>query len=342
MKLKVNPNLTFTKDERKGLIFIIALITISLIVVFLINRFDKPEKLALEELHPEILQKIDSSKINNKQQKPNDQNSYKGNERPNHNFRFDPNVISKDSLKLLNIDDKTISILLKYRSKGRIHSKEQFYKIYGMEKYKNRIDSLILITEKVENKKPNSFQKNNWDSLISSNKNNYPKNKSLENYRSKDSSAFYPNKKYNTDDSGISIVTIKYIKLNETDSFELETVKGLGLKLSSRIIKYRDKLGGFYEVEQLEEVYGLRQETYLSINHLMIIDKSKIKKIKINHADYQILSSHPYIGKHKATVLLRYKENHGDYKDIEDVRKTVVIPDKALEKLIHYLDFTPS
>lgn len=346
MKLKVNPNVTFTKDERKGLIFVITMISIALIAIVLINNFDKPEKITLEELHPEILHKVDSTLVKNKFEKPKGQNSSNELKKQVHNFSFDPNIISKDSLKLLNIDDKTISILLKYRAKGKIYSKEQFYKIYGMEKYKSRIDSLIVFSE---NKKSNSYQKKQQDTVYSSGQGHINKNQSFENYKKKDSlsrnsynSNNHYNKKHNTDESGISIVTIKYIKLNETDSFELETVKGLGIKLSSRIIKYRDKLGGFYEVEQLEEVFGLRQETFLNINHLMIIDKSKIKKIKINHADFQTLSSHPYIGKHKAGVLLRYKENHGDYKDIEDVRKTVIIQEKTLEKLIHYLDFSPS
>lgn len=47
------------------------------------------------------------------------------------------------------------------------------------------------------------------------------------------------------------------INLNTTDSLQLISLKGIGPTFASRIIKYRNKLGGFIYKEQLKEVYGL-------------------------------------------------------------------------------------
>ncbi|NDE78729.1 MAG: helix-hairpin-helix domain-containing protein [Chitinophagaceae bacterium] len=73
------------------------------------------------------------------------------------------------------------------------------------------------------------------------------------------------------------------ISLENADSAALEKMPGIGPVLSARIIKYRDKLGGFYEVDQLREVYGLSDSVFSKIAPLLRLNGNNIKKIDINN-----------------------------------------------------------
>ena len=55
------------------------------------------------------------------------------------------------------------------------------------------------------------------------------------------------------------------IELNSADTTELKQLRGIGSKLSQRIVKYRKKIGGFTHKEQLKDIYGLSEETYRHI-----------------------------------------------------------------------------
>lgn len=62
------------------------------------------------------------------------------------------------------------------------------------------------------------------------------------------------------------------IELNSADTTELKKLRGIGSKLSQRIVKYRTKLGGFSSKEQLRSVYGLSEETYQQIETHIWVD----------------------------------------------------------------------
>ena len=80
--------------------------------------------------------------------------------------------------------------------------------------------------------------------------------------------------------------------LNNADTSQLKKIYGIGDKLSMRILKYRDVLGGFVGMDQLKEVYGLDS---LVINRLIenstIQNEFQPKKININTASEKQLSS---------------------------------------------------
>jgi len=71
-------------------------------------------------------------------------------------------------------------------------------------------------------------------------------------------------------------------ELNTSDSVALTSVKGIGNKLAGRIINYRKKLGGFHSIEQLLEVYGMKQENFETIKPQVTIKNSFSPSIKIN------------------------------------------------------------
>jgi competence protein ComEA len=77
------------------------------------------------------------------------------------------------------------------------------------------------------------------------------------------------------------------IDLNRADSAALDKLPGLGPVLSSRIIKYRKLLGGFASTEQLREVYGLPEATFILLAGRVFADSSDIAGISINDADFK-------------------------------------------------------
>lgn len=66
------------------------------------------------------------------------------------------------------------------------------------------------------------------------------------------------------------------VEINSADTTELKKLRGIGSVLSKRIVKYRKKLGGFKEIGELKNVYGLSEETYQQILPHIWIDTSAI------------------------------------------------------------------
>ena len=55
------------------------------------------------------------------------------------------------------------------------------------------------------------------------------------------------------------------VELNTADTTILKKVPGIGSTFARRIMKYRELLGGFYDVSQLAEVYGIDEERYQAL-----------------------------------------------------------------------------
>jgi DNA uptake protein ComE-like DNA-binding protein len=131
----------------------------------------------------------------------------------------------------------------------------------------------------------------------------------------------------------------KKIELNLCDSAELERLPGIGPVLSARIIKYRNLLGGYFSVDQLKEVYGLRDSTYMIIYSRLTADSSLIRKININTAGFIELNRHPYIERAEAQAILKFRELTGRIEDVSRlVEEKIVTGDKA-SRILPYLSF---
>jgi len=127
------------------------------------------------------------------------------------------------------------------------------------------------------------------------------------------------------------------VELNSADSAKLESLPGLGPVLSGRIIKYRRMLGGFYSLEQLNEVYGLKEEFLSKALPYIALDPSGIKKLRINFLSKDELARHPYITYSYARSIVKMRSDTGKIEVIEEI--SVIIPDKELKKIEPYLSF---
>ena len=128
------------------------------------------------------------------------------------------------------------------------------------------------------------------------------------------------------------------LDINTVDSIELQKIPGIGQKTASRIIQYREKLGGFVHLHQLKEVYAVDSNRFLQIEPYLYVDKTKIKKMNINKAEIKELVRHPYIEYYIAKSIVVHRQNYGKYDSVEDIKKAVHFYDELYLKIIPYLE----
>ncbi|MDA0314771.1 MAG: helix-hairpin-helix domain-containing protein [Bacteroidetes bacterium] len=134
---------------------------------------------------------------------------------------------------------------------------------------------------------------------------------------------------------------IHRLPFSKTDSVLLQIVPGIGALTAGRIIKHREKLGGFIQVAQLNEVYGLKPEVIPLIWDYFDFDTAPIRKLSINLATVEELASHPYISYQEAKVIVAYRLQHGEYHESTDLLGIKIFKVDWIEKIDPYLSFNP-
>ncbi|MDE0978561.1 MAG: helix-hairpin-helix domain-containing protein [Flavobacteriales bacterium] len=104
--------------------------------------------------------------------------------------------------------------------------------------------------------------------------------------------------------------SIRSYDLNEVDSLFLEALPRIGPNLAGRICRFRDLLGGFYSVEQLDEVWGIYPDQLQAIRPWFHIGDGVYQKLCADSASWDDLRRHPYIGFQGARKIERYRLQH--------------------------------
>lgn len=127
------------------------------------------------------------------------------------------------------------------------------------------------------------------------------------------------------------------IDINSADTSLFKKLRGIGSGYAKRIIKYREALGGFASIDQVMEVYGLPPQLFDTISMYLTIDTAGLVKMNINACTVEELKKHPYINWNTANAIVAYREKHGFYKNVFDVRKTDLVDDDLYRKIAPYL-----
>jgi len=128
--------------------------------------------------------------------------------------------------------------------------------------------------------------------------------------------------------------------LNSADTSQLKKIYGIGEKLSLRIIKYRDNLGGFISSEQLYEVWGLDSATVGRLMEVTFIETEfSPRKLSINTFREDEIAIHPYLSKSAAKAIAAYRFQHGRFQSIADLEKVQSLDRKTIYKIAPYLEF---
>ena len=313
--------LTFTRKERIGILTVVSVILFTLFLPDILSKTTSNLPIRMDTAWMAAVKRSElkvQDSAENDYQKNNNENAYayqydKRKSSYNENdiikgelFHFDPNTITGSEWKRLGLRDKTIKTIENYRSKGgRFYKPEDLQRIYGLrdDEYE-RLKPFI----KIESNTP---QKN--EELVSSK----PKD---EIQSSKTYGARY-----------------SIIDVNIADSTAFISLPGIGSKLATRIITFREKLGGFYSIEQIGETYGLPDSTFQKIKQYLKLDNPAVKKININTATVDEMKAHPYIKYSLANPIVSYRTEHGPFSKVEDIKKVMAVTDEIYKKIAPYL-----
>ncbi len=135
------------------------------------------------------------------------------------------------------------------------------------------------------------------------------------------------------------IVKMLSINLNEASKQELMAVYGIGDVFSSRILEYRDALGGYYGVEQLREVRGISEEVYEKIFRNFFVPDNSYNKIYVNFATPSELCSHPYITQSMARRIDKARQRGGYFTSTEQLTEQDILLPSEAQRVARYLYF---
>ncbi|MGB5820400.1 MAG: helix-hairpin-helix domain-containing protein [Saonia sp.] len=131
---------------------------------------------------------------------------------------------------------------------------------------------------------------------------------------------------------------VKIKDLNQATAEELKIVKGIGDKLSARIVKFRDRLGGFLIDEQLYDVYGLDPEVVDSVyTRFKVLRTPTVQKININTASAREISQLIYITYEVARRIVEHRENVGSIGSFDELTKIADFPSDKIDRIKLYL-----
>ncbi|MFI3302238.1 MAG: helix-hairpin-helix domain-containing protein [Rikenellaceae bacterium] len=129
------------------------------------------------------------------------------------------------------------------------------------------------------------------------------------------------------------------IDINKADSAELRSVKGIGEKSVVAIMNYRQKLGGFYSVEQLSELKEVTESNFERIIRQISCDSCDISKIDINFAVAKKLIEHPYITPMVVRRLLKTRQIKGGWSSIAEMTEDNIFTQEEAQRLRPYVRF---
>ena len=301
----------FTRKERSGIIILVFIILVLIVAPVFFPSFTREQAIDHSEFENEIsrLQTDTSGKrYYSKKTGDNGDDEYPAAgmkaERVNAEFFFfDPNTASVKDWIRLGIKEKTALTIQKYISKGgKFKDPADIKKIWGLHPADvERLLPYVSISHQA---------KVDWP---------VEKKESFANTHPSSAKSIHP------------------IDINVADTTAYISLPGIGSKLSQRIIAFREKLGGFYSVDQVSETYFLPDSTFQKIKPYLIINNKAVKQININSASVDEMKLHPYIRYNLANAIFQYRKQHGSFNSIEGIKKIMIVTEEMYDKAAPYL-----
>lgn len=309
--------------EARGVIVIFGIIILIIVLMFGADWFfsQKPQNLVISS--PKMLDSLTVSLDNRKPNYGNQSNygqkyeKYDSNKKKYKNFNFDPNTASVEQFESLGLPKFIAERIEKYRSKGgKFRKKEDFAKIYGIlpDTYERLEPYIALPSADDESLRTPQAEATNVERTV----------------------ALSETKAVETTTKFTAKQPIRF-DLNTGDTTDFMKIKGIGSSYAKRIIKFRDMLGGFTNAEQIKETYGLPPEPVEEILKYGFL-RSGVKKLKINQISLSEFK-HPYLKYNQTKVIIAYREQHGAFKNAEDLKQIKVLDEATISKILPYIEF---
>ena len=300
---------SFTRRERSG---VLALILLCLAMWFLpeMYRYLRRGSPVEEAAFPAAAGGLDSAANSSVDRKGDGANGNTVTETAPELFPFDPNRASLSELLALGIAPRVAQTLINYRKKGGVFRQPgDLERIYGLEpEILERLLPFIRIPEDPEGRPAGDPGRRQEPAA----------------------------------GQGFHVPAAEpgpvLIDINQATPDEWQRLYGIGPVLSARIVRFRDKLGGFASADQLAETYGLPDSTFQRIRQNLAISPV-LRKLAVNRLGWRELAAHPYLNERQAQAIERYRLEHGRFTGTDDLVRVRVLPAETLEKLSPYFSF---
>lgn len=213
-------------------------------------------------------------------------------------FSFDPNTIDEEALSRMGLSNRIVSNIIRYRNNGgQFRIKKDLSKIYGL-------DGKLFLKLEPFIELPD---------------------------------AVYKKSEYTPKAMPSEQPKVTLIDINQADTTELKQIRGVGSVLSKRIITFRDRLGGFHNIGQLSEVYGLKDSVVLKLQERFYVgDSIRITKLDLLKSSVEELRNHPYINYRLSNLIVAYRKQH-KVTSLNQIRDIKIITDSIYKKIQPYL-----
>jgi len=319
LKLADHFNKQFIRRERRAILFILFLV----IIIHLAGKLARPgfsfdhEYMSLDSI--KMVMNRSESALNSRYDELRIEHP------------FDPDTVSSQTLVAWGFSQDIALRWIKYRQLvNGFHSGSQIKSIYGIDSV--FYDKLLPFMEFKTNGTPEPTETSsiimtgNKETLTGNTPNEFSQIKST--IRKDHSAKKTVNAKQNI-----------LIDINNASIDDWQKLYGIGPYYAKRITEFRDKLGGFYSIDQVGETYYLPDSVYLKIRPFLVY-KSPQQRIDVNKADYNQLAGHPYISPKQANSILNYRKQHGPYKHTSDLRKIISLDTDFINKVSPYLNIS--
>lgn len=294
----------FSKKERRGIVFLLGMI-VMIIGIWLVSPYliEESDKDTNQESFEEMERFLAGIKIIEQQRNA----SFKKKEVVKRKVvlaPFEPNLADSIEFLQLGLPSFIAHNIIRYRQAGgKFATAEAFSRIYGItEEQFHTLEPYIYISESFQ-KKPDTLR--------------YAK------VEKRDTLAFY---KYPEG---------TLVDLNRADTTELKKIPGIGIGIARAIVAYRNRLGGFYDVAQLQELKWVTSD----IQRWFKVENFPIHRINANKASLDRLRAHPYINYYQARVIVEFRRKKDKLKSLSQLSLYEEFAEKDLERLSHYLTF---
>ena len=125
------------------------------------------------------------------------------------------------------------------------------------------------------------------------------------------------------------------IPLASADTAELKRIPGIGSYYSAKIVRYRERLGGFVSLSQLTEIEGLPE----GIARWFTLSASEIRKLPINTGTFGQLLRHPYLNFEQVRAIMNYRKAYGTLRSLDDLKTYSAFTDSDFLRLKPYVAF---
>ena len=292
--------LYYTKSDRRVILLLLA-IALILLGLWAVMEYLRPVEVPVTLSESE---EIDSFLANLEEQEKIRKSHTPKNEISVVLQPFDPNTADSVLLRQLGLPVYIVRNILKYRAKGGVfRSPESFSRIYGLkEEVYQKLKPYITIAPlvSVSHVRTDTFR------------------------QLKDTIPYIPKYEEGT-----------IVDLNKADTSILKRIPGIGSTLARMIVVYRQRLGGFYDVSQLQEVPHVGVE----LNKWFVVTPAGLHKIQVNSASLDKLRSHPYMDFYKAKAIMEYRRKRGKIKGLSQLSMFEEFTEKDLKRLSPYLTF---